>query len=112
MDDIPRVKVIGERRDYRVEAHHVQTPTVRIITPAAEPLLSWEEAERKAGAERAKGYMMAWVVGRDGLAASRPTETDHFMKCPACGGYFDMRDLGAVFAHDGPLPHPVEDKVQ
>jgi len=29
-----------------------------------------------------------------------------------CGGYFDMRDLGAVFDHEGPLPHPVEDRQQ
>jgi hypothetical protein len=27
-------------------------------------------------------------------------------------GYFDMRDLGAVFDHEGPLPHPVEDRQQ
>ena len=29
----------------------------------------------------------------------------HFLE-----GCFDMRDLGAVFAHEGPLPHPVEDR--
>jgi len=29
-----------------------------------------------------------------------------------CGGYFDMRDLGAVLEHEEPLPHPVEDQVQ
>ena len=40
------------------------------------------------------------------------SEGEHFMKCPACGGYFDMRDLAQVFQHDGPLPHPVEDKPQ
>ncbi len=27
------------------------------------------------------------------------TEADHFMKCPACGQWFDMRDLGQLLAH-------------
>jgi hypothetical protein len=27
----------------------------------------------------------------DGIAR---TEADHFMKCPGCGQWFDMRDLG------------------
>jgi uncharacterized protein (DUF3820 family) len=39
-------------------------------------------------------------------------EAEHFMKCPACGGWFDRRDLGEVFDHVGPLPHPAEDKEQ
>jgi hypothetical protein len=30
---------------------------------------------------------------------------EHFHKCEACGGWFDMRDLGA-------LPHPACDQVQ
>jgi hypothetical protein len=39
-------------------------------------------------------------------------EADHFMRCPACGGVLDMRDLGAALAHHGPLPHPARDKPQ
>lgn len=39
-------------------------------------------------------------------------ESEHFMQCEACGGYFDMRDLGQVFEHEGPLPHPPGDKPQ
>ena len=39
-------------------------------------------------------------------------EAEHFWRCEACGGYFDMRDLGAVFDHEGPLPHSVEDRQQ
>jgi hypothetical protein len=39
-------------------------------------------------------------------------EAEHFGRYKACGGYFDMRDLGAVFDHEGPLPHPVEDRQQ
>jgi hypothetical protein len=38
------------------------------------------------------------------------SEFDHFMQCPACGGWIDMRDLGMVLEHAGPLPHPVRDK--
>ena len=33
-------------------------------------------------------------------------EAEHFIKCPACGGWIDCRDLGQVFEHEGPLPHP------
>ena len=39
-------------------------------------------------------------------------EAENFMRCPACGGVLDMRDLGAALAHHGPLPHPVGDKPQ
>jgi CRISPR/Cas system type I-B associated protein Csh2 (Cas7 group RAMP superfamily) len=37
-------------------------------------------------------------------------ESDHFLKCQACGGWIDCRDLGSVFDHEGPLPHPVCDQ--
>jgi hypothetical protein len=30
----------------------------------------------------------------------------------ACGGWLDMRDLGAVLDHEGPLPHAAEDQAQ
>jgi hypothetical protein len=39
-------------------------------------------------------------------------EAEHFIKCEACGGWIDCRDLGMVFSHEGPLPHPTEDKPQ
>jgi len=39
-------------------------------------------------------------------------EREHFHKCPLCGGWFDMPDLGQVFEHEGPLPHPVQDQPQ
>jgi len=39
-------------------------------------------------------------------------EAEHFWRCEACCGYFDMRDLSPVFDHEGPLPHPVEDRQQ
>lgn len=39
-------------------------------------------------------------------------EREHFMKCFMCGGWIDCRDLAHVFEHEGPLPHPAEDKPQ
>jgi hypothetical protein len=35
-------------------------------------------------------------------------EREHFLQCSACGGWFDCRDLGDVFSHEGPLPHGVD----
>jgi len=37
------------------------------------------------------------------------SEAEHFRKCEACGGWFDMRDLGAVLDHEERLPHPACD---
>ena len=39
-------------------------------------------------------------------------EAEHFIQCEACGGWIDMRDLGQVFEHEGPLPHPAQDVPQ
>jgi hypothetical protein len=33
-------------------------------------------------------------------------EAEHFIRCPACGGWIDCRDL------EGPLPHPPQDQRQ
>jgi CRISPR/Cas system type I-B associated protein Csh2 (Cas7 group RAMP superfamily) len=59
---------------------------------------TWTEAE---------GEIMR---GRDADGIAQ-TEADHFMKCPACGRWFDLRDLGQVLAHvhdaeigEGPVP--------
>jgi hypothetical protein len=40
------------------------------------------------------------------------SEAEHFFKCEPCGGFFDMRDLGAVLDHEEPLPHCSEDQEQ
>ena len=52
----------------------------------------------------------------DGIAE---TEADHFMNCPGCGEWFDMRDLGQVLAHvhDAEIeisegPEPPRQRVQ
>jgi hypothetical protein len=40
------------------------------------------------------------------------SEAENFIRCPACGGWIDCRDLGQVFEHSGPLPHPAQDQPQ
>ena len=40
------------------------------------------------------------------------SEAERFWKCEACGGYFDMFDLGAVLEHEEELPHPAGDQRQ
>ena len=39
-------------------------------------------------------------------------EAEHFIRCLACDGWIDCRDLGQVFEHEGPLPHPAQDQPQ
>jgi hypothetical protein len=39
-------------------------------------------------------------------------EAEHFIHCPACGGWIDCRDVGQVFEHEGPLPHPPQNQPQ
>jgi hypothetical protein len=54
-----------------------------------------------------RGTVMGERIGRPPL-----TEVEHFHKCEACGGWFDIRDLGAVLDHEEPLLHPAADQVQ
>jgi hypothetical protein len=42
----------------------------------------------------------------------RVREAEHYFKCKTCGGYFDARDLVWVEDHEGPLPHPAQDRAQ
>jgi hypothetical protein len=39
-------------------------------------------------------------------------EAEHFIRCPACRGWIDCRELAQVFEHEGPLPHPAQDQPQ
>jgi uncharacterized C2H2 Zn-finger protein len=57
-------------------------------------------------------------IDADGVAEN---EADHFMKCPACSQWFDMRDLAQVVEHihdseievlEGPIPPPREMRLQ
>jgi hypothetical protein len=38
-------------------------------------------------------------------------EADSFVKCPACGGMIDCRDLAIVLEHLKPLPHAGQDAI-
>jgi hypothetical protein len=58
-------------------------------------------------APRPRGTIIGKVTGGPPL-----TEAEHFWKCEACGGWFDMRDLGSVLDHEEPLPHPACDQEQ
>ena len=51
------------------------------------------------------------IIGRR-VGAQPVDEAEHFHKCEACGGWFDMRDLGAVLDYEDPLPHCSEDQEQ
>jgi hypothetical protein len=44
----------------------------------------------------------ARIIGKQ-VGGPPLSEAEHFWKCEACGGYFDMRDLGAVLDHEGSL---------
>jgi hypothetical protein len=40
------------------------------------------------------------------LSAEMPVvESDHFMRCPTCGQFYDVRDFTEVYYHDD-HPHP------
>jgi hypothetical protein len=44
---------------------------------------------------------------------TQPKEkAEHFVRCPLCGGYFDLCNAGQVSDHLGPLPHPAEARPQ
>jgi hypothetical protein len=46
------------------------------------------------------------------IGAQPRDEAEHFIRCPACDGWIDCRDLGQVFEHEGLLPHPAQDQPQ
>jgi hypothetical protein len=48
----------------------------------------------------------------DCIVKPAPDESEHFERCPACGGWIDLRNLGQVLDHAGPLPHPTDDRLQ
>ena len=43
---------------------------------------------------------------------TRVDAADSHIRCPKCGGWIDLSDLGAVVDHSGPLPHPAIDQPQ
>jgi hypothetical protein len=56
-----------------------------------------------------RGSILDW---EEGPLTGKPVETeeaDSFVKCPACAGMIDCRDLAIVLEHLKPLPHPGQD---
>ena len=51
------------------------------------------------------------VIGKQ-VTGPRLTEAENYFRCDKCGGWFDVRDLGWVEDHEGPLPHPTQDRPQ
>ena len=101
--------------DCYVEKHNY-TNTAHPVNPAIVERVEWEcvcEACREAGDNPIPRVKFLGVqidpVTHEPLDIP---EQDHFMKCSDCGGMIDRRDLGAVFGHEGPLPHPSEDQIQ
>ena len=52
------------------------------------------------------------IIGKPRDGEPLEGEAGHFIKCPACGRWLDMRDLGQVLAHEqdcdgtsAPPPH-------
>ena len=54
-----------------------------------------------------RGEIMGEVV-----SPKPASEADCFIRCPACVGWIDIRDLGQIMEPAGPLPHPVQDQPQ
>jgi hypothetical protein len=74
-------------------------------------------SDRSLGNSMTKIARMTRTIPRGTVIGKRTggpplTEAEHFHKCEACGGWFDMRDLGAVLDHEEPLPHPACDQAQ
>lgn len=46
------------------------------------------------------------------LRRSSTEAADNHIRCPLCGGWIDVSDLGAVADHAGRLPHPAIDQPQ
>jgi hypothetical protein len=53
------------------------------------------------------GIQRGQYLGRR-LGDTPDDEAEHFVRCPACDGWIDCRDLGQVFEHEGLLPHPAQ----
>jgi hypothetical protein len=60
-----------------------------------------------SGPDIPRGKYLGKPVGPPATA-----EAEHFVRCPTCGGWMDCRDLAQVFEHEGPLPHPAQDRPQ
>jgi hypothetical protein len=74
--------------------------------------LGWVACKRPRLSDRPGVIFRAVSISTNGLDDPPRDEAEHFIRCPKCNGWVDMRDLGQVFEHEGPLPHPAEDHAQ
>ena len=75
----------------------------------------WPRVPRRRNGESGNDGMTDSPRGRyfgSRVGAQPANEAEHFMRCPACAGWIDCRDLAQVFEHEGPLPHPAQDRPQ
>lgn len=91
--------IVPRRADERTYPDHVRG--AKLMEPDG------DYADEVTGADG----VTRWVAyPRDkykGERAGPPVdEAEHFYQCKACGAWVDKRDLGMVFDHEGPLPHP------
>jgi hypothetical protein len=57
--------------------------------------------------------MLPYALISGGPIGEQPKdEAEHFIRCRACGGWIECRDLGQVFEHEGRLLHPPQDQPQ
>jgi hypothetical protein len=66
---------------------------------------------KKTAMKRLPPIRRGEIIGRP-TGWVRESEADHFMQCPGCGAWIDMRDLGITLGHAGPFPHPAVDQPQ
>ena len=69
------------------------------------------ENPSRSNCSRMPDFPRSTIFGRR-VGDPQKEESDHFIRCPACGGWIDCRDLGQVFEHEGPSPHPAQDQPQ
>src|SRR3954447_19935271 len=50
---------------------------------------------------RRSTYRCGKSVQTTGPTSGPASEAEHFIRCPACGGWIDRRDLGHVLNHEG-----------
>jgi hypothetical protein len=51
------------------------------------------------------------VIGKQ-VTGQPLTESENYFRCDKCGGWFDAGDFVWVEDHEGPLPHPAQDRTQ
>jgi hypothetical protein len=102
---MPSVRGLPVESSFRIFLNVPSTPA------GAALLLSAWPAHRTASDAKVTEILRGKYIGTR-LGDPPASDAEHFIRCPACGGWIDCRDLGQVFEHEGPLPHPAQDQQQ